>query len=78
MRRLKLQIQISVDGYVAGPYGEEDWIVRGSDEKLWQLINEFASSSDIFLLGRKMAEGFVPHLKHSRPTAQKLLSPKKW
>ncbi len=63
MRKLKLQVQISVDGYVAGPNGEEDWIVRGSDEKLWQLINELADSSDTLLLGRKMAKGFVPHFE---------------
>ncbi len=63
MRKLKLQVQISVDGYVAGPNGEEDWIVRGSDEKLWQLINELADTSDTLLLGRKMAEGFIPHFE---------------
>ncbi|MBL8007661.1 MAG: dihydrofolate reductase family protein [Ignavibacteria bacterium] len=62
MRKLKLQVQISVDGYVAGPNGEEDWIVK-SDEKLWQLINETADSSDTILLGRKMAEGFIPHFE---------------
>jgi dihydrofolate reductase len=62
MRKLKLQVQISVDGYVAGPNGEEDWIVK-SDEKLWQLINEIADSSDTILLGRKMSEGFVPHFE---------------
>ncbi len=63
MRKLKLQMQISVDGFVAGPNGEEDWIVRGSDEKLWQLINELADTSDTLLLGRKMAEGFIPHFE---------------
>jgi hypothetical protein len=29
MRKLRLQMQISVDGFVAGPNGEEDWIIRG-------------------------------------------------
>ncbi|MEP7080587.1 MAG: dihydrofolate reductase family protein [Ginsengibacter sp.] len=62
MRKLKLQMQISVDGYVAGQNGEEDWISK-SDEKLWELINEIVDSSDTLLLGRKMAEGFVPHFE---------------
>jgi len=66
MRKLKLQMQISVDGYVAGPNGEEDWIVK-SDEKLWQLINELADSSGTILLGRKMAEGFEPHFEAFEP-----------
>ncbi len=66
MRKLKLQMQISVDGYVAGPNGEEDWIV-GSDNKLWQLIYEIPDSSDTLLLGRKMAESFVPHFEAFEP-----------
>jgi len=66
MRKLKLQMQISVDGYVAGPNGEEDWIVR-SDEKLWQLINELPDSSDTLLIGRKMAEAFIPHFEAFKP-----------
>lgn len=62
MRKLKLQVQISVDGYVAGPNGEEDWIVK-LDEKAWALLNNLIDSSDTLLLGRKMAEGFVPHFE---------------
>lgn len=62
MRKLKLQMRISVDGFVAGPNGEEDWDIK-SDEKLWQLINELPDSSDTLLLGRKMAEVFIPHFE---------------
>ena len=47
MRILKLQVQISVDGYVAGTNGELDWTVN-ADEKLWQFMNEVADSSDTF------------------------------
>jgi len=63
MRKLKLQMQISLDGFVAGPNGEEDWVVRGYDPELWQLINELADTSDTLLLGRKMAEAFIPHFE---------------
>lgn len=62
MRKLKLQIQITVDGFVAGPNGEEDWVIR-SDEKLWELIDQLPDTSDTLLLGRKMAEKFIPHFE---------------
>jgi len=55
-------MRISVDGFVGGPNGEEDWDIK-SDETLWQLINELPDSSDTLLLGRKMAEGFIPHFE---------------
>jgi len=60
MRKLKLQVQISVDGYVARTDGQLDWTVS-SDDKLWRLINELPDSSDTLLLGRKMAADFIPH-----------------
>ena len=71
MRKLKLQMRISVDGYVAGPNGEEDWDLK-SDEKLWQLIDELLDSSDTLLLGRKMAENFIPHFEGFAPDSPKI------
>ena len=71
MRKLKLQVRITVDGYVAGPNGEEDWDVK-ADEKLWQLINELPDSSDTLLLGRKMAEGFIPHFETFESNSPKI------
>jgi dihydrofolate reductase len=71
MRKLKLQVRISVDGFVAGPNGEEDWDVK-SDENLWSLINELPDSSDTLLLGRKMAEGFIPHFERFHPDSPKI------
>ncbi len=61
MRKLKLQVQITIDGFVAGPNGEFDWaFIAGKDdpEALQQVIRfgvELASSCDTFLLGRKLA-----------------------
>jgi len=34
MRKLKLQTQMSVDGFIAGPNGEMDWMVWDWDDKL--------------------------------------------
>ena len=66
MRILKLQMQISVDGFVGGTSGDHDWTVS-SDEKLWEFMNEVAGSSDTLLLGRKMAEDFVGHFEAFEP-----------
>jgi dihydrofolate reductase len=66
MRKLKLQMQTSVDGYVAGSNGELDWTVK-ADEKLFKLIDNLAATSDTILLGRKMAEGFVGHFEAFLP-----------
>ena len=33
MRRLALQLQVSVDGLVAGPNGELDWVVGSLEER---------------------------------------------
>lgn len=59
MRKLKLQVQISVDGFVAGPNGEMDWMTLSTDDKLRAYINALTESSDTILLGRKMTDGFV-------------------
>ena len=55
-----MQVQMSVDGYMAGPNGEMDWMVLGDwDKDLDAYVNAFTDSSDTILLGRKMTEGFV-------------------
>ncbi len=60
MRKLKLQMQITVDGFVAGPNGELDWMTFDMDDnKLIGHINAITDSSDTILMGRKMTDGFV-------------------
>ena len=34
MRKLKLQVQITVDGFVAAPNGELDWMTFNMDDKI--------------------------------------------
>ena len=61
MRKLKLQMQITADGFVAGPQGELDWMTWNMDAPLLALINELTDSSDTILLGRKMTPGFITY-----------------
>jgi len=61
MRKLKLQMQITVDGFVAGPEGQLDWMTWEMDEQLISFINHLTDTSDTILLGRKMTEGFIKY-----------------
>jgi dihydrofolate reductase len=61
MRKLKLQVQMSVDGYIAGINGEMDWMVWNWDDKLKQYVTELTKPVDCIVLGRKLAQGFIPY-----------------
>jgi dihydrofolate reductase len=63
MRKLKLQVQITVDGFVAGPNGENDWMtpINHSDEQQTAYVKAIMDSFDTILLGRKMNDGFVDY-----------------
>jgi dihydrofolate reductase len=61
MRKLKLQVQISVDGCIAGPNNEQDWVVFFGDEKLKEYEYGLLESVDTILLGRKMTNEFISY-----------------
>lgn len=65
MRKLKLQMQMSLDGYVARPNGQLDWMTWNLDDQLLEFINSLIDSSDTILLGRKMTDGFVSHWENA-------------
>ncbi len=61
MRKLKLQVQISVDGFVGGPNGELDWMTWDWGDDIKKYVNDLHDKIDTILLGRKMTDGFVGH-----------------
>lgn len=61
MRKLKLQIQITLDGFVAGPNGELDWMAPDSDPSFKTQVSDPADSCDTILMGRKMTPGFIKY-----------------
>jgi len=67
MRKLKLQVQMTVDGFVAGPEGQLDWMTRDLDEGVIGRIVEITDSSDTILLGRKMTDGFIKYWEAVQP-----------
>lgn len=48
---------MTVNGYVAGPNGENDWMTWNPDDEFLGFIDSHFDSSDTLLLGRKLAEG---------------------
>jgi dihydrofolate reductase len=60
MRRFKLQVQTTVDGYMAGPNGEMDWMQFPWTPDLNAYIDALMEPVDTIVLGRKLAEGFIP------------------
>ena len=67
MRKLKLQVQMTVDGFVAGPEGQLDWMTRNLDEGVIGRIVQITDSSDTILLGRKMTDGFIKYWESVQP-----------
>ncbi len=57
MRRVRLSVAMSLDGYIAGPNGESDWIVIDPDIDFGALMGAF----DTVLLGRKTYEATRQH-----------------
>lgn len=52
MRRVRYGVAMSLDGYIAGPKGEYDWILMDPDIDFGALMSRF----DTFLVGRRTYE----------------------
>lgn len=52
MRRLRYQVAVSLDGFIAGPKGEYDWLLSDSSIDFKALFKEF----DTAVMGRKTYE----------------------
>ncbi|MBK8512092.1 MAG: dihydrofolate reductase family protein [Saprospiraceae bacterium] len=61
MRKLKLQVQMTMDGFVSGPNGEMDWMCFPWTGDIINYVREITEPVDTIILGRKLAEGFIPH-----------------
>lgn len=61
MRRIRYQVAVSLDGYIAGPIGEADWIIMDPDIDFRALYAQF----DTVLIGRRTFEGMARGKKNA-------------
>ena len=61
MRKLKLQVQISIDGFVStGPNDEQQWVTWAWEE-IRSYVLALLDTSDTILIGRKLAIDYIPY-----------------
>ena len=65
MRKVKLSMQMTINGYVGQPNGEMDWMTWNPDDEFLEFINSQYDSSDTMLLGRKLADGFIGYWENA-------------
>ena len=63
MRRVRYSVAVSLDGYIAGPKGEADWIIMDPEIDFAALFEQF----DTFLLGRRTFEPMARVKKGETP-----------
>jgi dihydrofolate reductase len=61
MRRIRYQVATSLDGYIAGPKGEADWIIMDPDIDFGAHFAQF----DTVLIGRRTFEGMARGKKNA-------------
>src|SRR5687768_8511302 len=61
MRKLKLQMQVTLDGFVStGPNDEQKWVTWAWDEIKDDVLSRM-DSTDTLIIGRKLAVDFIPY-----------------
>ena len=61
MRKLKLQMQMTINGYVAGANGKSDWMTWNPDDELIAFMSSLLDTSDTLILGRKTGENIIKY-----------------
>jgi len=80
MRKVKLQMQMTINGYVGGLNGKNDWMTWMPDDEFIKFLVSLIDTSDILLLGRKTAETIIKYWENeadqnpAHPFAKKIAS----
>lgn len=67
MRKVKLQAQVSVDGFVGGPEGQMDHLVWNWDDALKQYVTGLTDGCDTILMGSVLYQGMSGHWMAVKP-----------
>lgn len=59
MRKLKVQVQMSIDGFIAGPDGELDWLTWKWDGELKKYVYNLTRPVDCIVMGKNLAYNFI-------------------
>lgn len=54
-------MQLSVDGFVAGPGGELDWMTWDWTEDIKKYVTDFTEAADTIIMGRVLYQGMSGH-----------------
>lgn len=52
MRKIILNLAITLDGFIEGPNAEMDWLVRDEETDFGDILNEILSDKDVIFYGR--------------------------
>jgi dihydrofolate reductase len=52
MRKIILDLAVTLDGFIEGPNGELDWLVRDKEIDFGDILNDILSEKDIIFYGR--------------------------
>ena len=59
MRKLKIQVQMSIDGYISGVNGELDWLTMKWDNELRKYVYNLNRPVDCIIMGKNFAGSFI-------------------
>lgn len=78
MRKLKLQVQVSIDGYMSGINAEMDWLTMPWSQDLNTYVSELTYPVDTILLGKNLAMGFIPYWTEANNSSEPIEGAKKF
>jgi dihydrofolate reductase len=61
MRKLFIYLTMTLDGFIAGPNGELDWMLHTSDQELNDDVVAIVGSADTAIMGYPTAVGMIPY-----------------